>query len=298
MLKMTDYLVRSLAAGKELRAYAIDATEIVREMQKRQDTWSAASAALGRATVGSLLLAATTLKGDGRLTVKIDGGGPVGGVVVDADAHGHVKGYVQHPHVHLPLNENGKIDVRGAVGTDGFLAVTKDLGLKEAFTGQVPLVSGELGEDFTYYLAKSEQIPSAVGLSVFVNADNTIEVAGGFMIQVLPGASEETIASLETKLKDMPLVSQMMREGMKPEDILNWLFGEDDVDILARDTVKFECDCSKDRFAQALASIAPADLEKMITEDHGAQAVCHFCGNKYEFSEDELREISVQAQAK
>ena len=186
---MSDYLVKSLACDGHLRAYAIDATETIREAQKRQDTWSAASAALGRSMIGTLLLATSSLKGDEKMTVKINGNGPVGGIVIDGNSKGTVKGYVQNPHVHLPLNDKGKIDVKGAVGTEGFLAVTKDYGLKEPFTGQVPLVSGEIAEDFTYYLAKSEQIPSSVGLSVFVNSDNTIGTAGGFMIQVMPGMS-------------------------------------------------------------------------------------------------------------
>ena len=194
---MSDYLVKSLAFDGQIRAYAVDATETVSTAQKLHDTWSAASAALGRSLVGTLLLASASLQGDETMTVKINGNGPVGGIVVDGNANGTVKGYVQNPHVHLPLNDKHKIDVKGAVGTEGFLAVTKDLGLKEPFTGQVPLVSGELGEDFTYYLAKSEQIPSSVGLSVFVNSDNSIETAGGFMIQVMPGAKEETTLNTE-----------------------------------------------------------------------------------------------------
>ena len=193
---MSDYLVKALAYDGQLRAYAIDATQTVATAQTKQGTWSAATAALGRSMVGTLLLSAAELTNDEPLTVKINGDGPVGGIVVTGNARGTVKGYVQHPEVHLPLNEHHKIDVKKAVGTKGFLAVTKDLGLKEPFTGEVPLVSGELGEDFTYYLAQSEQIPSAVGLSVFVNPDDSVEVAGGFMIQVMPDCQEEVIAGL------------------------------------------------------------------------------------------------------
>ena len=163
-------------------------------------------------------------------------------------------------------------------------------GDKTPYTGQVNLVSGELGDDFTYYLAQSEQIPSAVGLSVFVNPDESIEVAGGFMIQVLPGASDEEISKLEKKLKDLPLVSEMLRDGDTPEDILKRIFG-DQLKILDRMPVSYRCDCSKERFAHALASIAKKDLEKMINEDHHAEAVCQFCGKKYEFSEQELKDI-------
>ncbi len=223
---MSDYLVKSLAYDGQLRAYAVDATKTVRQAQEYHDTWSAASAALGRTLVATLLLSEASLKGEGKMTVKVNGDGPLGAIVVDGNANGTVKGYVQHPHIHLPLNDKHKIDVKGAVGTTGFLSVTKDLGLKEPFTGQVPLVSGELGEDFTYYLAKSEQIPSAVGLSVFVNDDNTIQTAGGFLIQVMPGATDEVLTKLEERLKDLPLVSEMMREGLTPEDILVKLFDE------------------------------------------------------------------------
>ena len=288
---MSDYLVKSLAFDGQIRAYAVDATETVSTAQKLHDTWSAASAALGRSLVGTLLLASASLQGDETMTVKINGNGPVGGIVVDGNANGTVKGYVQNPHVHLPLNDKHKIDVKGAVGTEGFLAVTKDLGLKEPFTGQVPLVSGELGEDFTYYLAKSEQIPSSVGLSVFVNSDNSIETAGGFMIQVMPGAKEETISQIEKRLAEIPMVSEMMRDGKKPEDILNEILGAENVKVLDKMPVSYHCDCSRERFLGVLTSLPTDQLQEMADEDHGAEAVCHFCCKKYQFTEDELRKI-------
>lgn len=288
---MSDYLVKSLAFDGQIRAYAVDATETVSTAQKLHDTWSAASAALGRSLVGTLLLASASLQGDETMTVKINGNGPVGGIVVDGNANGTVKGYVQNPHVHLPLNDKHKIDVKGAVGTEGFLAVTKDLGLKKPFTGQVPLVSGELGEDFTYYLAKSEQIPSSVGLSVFVNSDNSIETAGGFMIQVMPGANEETISQIEKRLAEIPMVSEMMRDGKKPEDILNEILGAENVKVLDKMPVSYHCDCSRERFLGVLTSLPTDQLQEMADEDHGAEAVCHFCGKKYQFTEDELRKI-------
>ncbi|MDY1544031.1 Hsp33 family molecular chaperone HslO [Lactiplantibacillus pentosus] len=287
---MSDYLVKSVAGNEMFRAYAVDATGVVAEAQQRHDTWSAASAALGRSLVGTLLLASSVLKGDEQMTVKINGNGPVGGIVIDGNAKGTVKGYLQHPHIHLPLNEQHKIDVKTAVGTDGFLSVTKDQGVGDPFTGTVALVSGELGEDFTYYLAQSEQIPSAVGLSVFVNDDNSIGVAGGFLVQVLPNATDGAISSLEAKLKDLPLVSQLMREGKTPEDILDLLF-DGDVKVLDKMPVKFECDCSKERFAEALMALPKHEVRAMIDEDHGATAVCHFCGSQYQFSEAELEAV-------
>lgn len=295
---MSDYLVKALAYDGQLRAYAIDATQTVATAQTKQGTWSAATAALGRSMVGTLLLSAAELTNDETLTVKINGDGPVGGIVVTGNARGTVKGYVQHPEVHLPLNEHHKIDVKKAVGTKGFLAVTKDLGLKEPFTGEVPLVSGELGEDFTYYLAQSEQIPSAVGLSVFVNPDDSVEVAGGFMIQVMPDCQEEVIAGLEKRLQELPLVSEMLRQNKTPEDILYALLGEPNVKVLEKKAVAFKCDCSKAKFAGMMATLPSADIDQMIAEDHGAQAVCHFCGKKYDFNAAELRAIEEHAQNK
>lgn len=288
---MSDYLVKSLAFDGQIRAYAVDATETVSTAQKLHDTWSAASAALGRSLIGTLLLASASLQGSETMTVKINGNGPVGGIVVDGNANGTVKGYVQNPHVHLPLNDKHKIDVKGAVGTEGFLAVTKDLGLKEPFTGQVPLVSGELGEDFTYYLAKSEQIPSSVGLSVFVNNDNSIKTAGGFMIQVMPGAKEDTISKIEKRLAEIPMVSEMMRDGKKPEDILDEILGAENIKVLDKMPVSYHCDCSRERFLGVLTSLSADQLQEMVDEDHGAEAVCHFCGKKYRFTEDELWKI-------
>ncbi|KRK99345.1 Hsp33-like chaperonin [Secundilactobacillus odoratitofui DSM 19909 = JCM 15043] len=295
---MSDYLVKSVVDDGQFRAYAVDATELVREAQSRHDTWSAASAALGRSLVATLMLSSSVLKGDDTLTVRINGGGPVGGIVVDGNANGTVKGYLQNPHVNLPLNDRHKIDVAKAVGVDGFLSVTKDLGLDQPYTGQVPLASGEIGDDFTYYLAQSEQIPSAVGVSVFVNDDNSIQVAGGFLVQVMPGASEDAIGNLEKRLKEVPMVSELLLAGQKPEDMLNLLFGAENVKILDRMPVSFKCNCSKSQFAKALASVSQDQLEAMINEDHHAEAVCHFCKNKYEFTEAELREILKTSQAK
>ncbi|MTV83321.1 Hsp33 family molecular chaperone HslO [Secundilactobacillus folii] len=288
---MADYLIKSVVDDGQFRAYAVDATELVREAQQRHDTWSAASAALGRSLVATLMLSSSVLKGDDTLTVRINGGGPVGGIVVDGNANGTVKGYLQNPHVNLPLNDRHKIDVAAAVGVQGSLSVTKDLGLDKPYTGQVPLASGEIGDDFTYYLAQSEQIPSAVGVSVFVNDDNSIQVAGGFLIQVMPGAKDQAINHLERRLKEVPMVSELLLDGQKPEDMLNLLFGKEHVKILDRMPVSFKCNCSKAQFAKALASISKDQLEEIIEQDHHAETVCNFCKNKYEFSEAELRDI-------
>ncbi len=233
---MTDYLIKQISEDGQLRAYAVNATDVVTDAQEKHDTWSTSSAAFGRTIVGTLLLSAAGLKGDTKMTVRVEGDGPVGKIVVDGNAQGTVKGYVTNPHVNLPLNDKNKIDVKGGVGTTGTLSVTKDLGLKEPFTGQVPLVSGELGEDFTYYLAKSEQTPSAVGVSVFVNEDNSIGVAGGFMIQILPGADDRLIDILEARLKEMPLVSELLQQGMSPEEIITEIVGELPMKTLEKNT--------------------------------------------------------------
>lgn len=290
-----DYLVKSVAEHGMFRAYAVRATNLVEEAHEIHDTWSTASAAFGRTLIGTLLLSTSGLQGKEGLTVKVQGNGPVGYIVADGTAQGTVKGYLHNPHVNLPANTKGKLDVSGAVGKQGTLSVTKMApGDKTPYTGEVNLVSGEMGDDFTYYLAQSEQIPSAMGLSVYVDTDDRVTMAGGFLVQVLPGASDEQISALEKSIKGLPLVSDMLRSGDTPEDILKKIFAGQDLKILDKMPVAYKCDCSKERFANALASVKKEDLEAMINEDHGAQAVCQFCGKKYEFSEDELKDLLAQ----
>lgn len=290
---MPDKLIKALGYGDQIRVYVLDATEMVRTAQEKHQTWSSATAALGRAMVGTTLLG-TTLKGDEKLTVRIDGQGPVGYILVDSNGRGETKGYIKNPQVSLPLNEQGKIDVRGAVGTDGMLTVSKDLNMKKPFVGQVPLVSGELGDDFTYYMANSEQVPSAVGLSVLVNPDETVKVAGGFMIQVLPDAEEETIAKIEEAIADLPQLSKLMDQGEAPEQILDRLVTDQSARILETMPVTFRCNCSKERFKDAIVSLGEKEIQAMIDEDHGAEAECHFCRTTYHYSEDELRDLMAE----
>ena len=277
---MSDYLVKALAYEGFVRAYAVNATETVGEAQERHDTWNTSSAALGRTMIGALMLGAM-LKGEDKMTVKIEGNGPAGAIVVDSNGKGEVKGYIKNPHISLPLNEIGKIDVRGAVGTEGMFTVTKDLGLKEPFSGQTPIVSGEIGEDFTYYLAVSEQIPSAVGVSVLVDTDDSIKTAGGFMIQIMPGASDEIIDQIEGRLKETARISTLLDEGQTQEEILQNLLATDDVEFLETMPVQFKCDCSKEKFASAIITLGAEQIQELIDQDHGAEAVCAFCNNKY-----------------
>lgn len=291
---MNDYLVKALAYEGQIRAYALNATQTVGEAQRRHDTWSASSAALGRTMIGSILVATTGLREDQKMTVIVNGDGPGGRIVADANGNGEVKAYIANPHVHLPLNEQGKIDVKGVVGTEGSLTVIKDLGLKEPFTGQVPLISGELGEDFTYYMANSEQIPSAIGLSVLVDTDNSIKVAGGFMIQVLPGADDAVIDMIEKNILHLPMVSRLMEEGEAPEQVLERILGKENVKYIEKMPLRFYCDCSRERFMDGLSAIGKDELLDMIHEDHGAEVVCHFCEEEYQYSEDDLNSL-VQA---
>ncbi|MBO0474938.1 chaperonin [Enterococcus sp. DIV0840] len=291
---MEDYLVKALCYEGSIRAYAVCATNTISEAQKRHDTWSSSTAALGRTMVGALLLGAT-LKGEDKLTVKVQGNGPAGSIVVDSDGSGNTKGYIKNPHVSLTLNESGKIDVRGAVGAEGIFTVIKDLGLKETFSGQTPIVSGEIGEDFTYFMAVSEQIPSAIGLSVLVDTDESVKAAGGFMIQVMPGADEKTIDFIEQRLQEVPMISRLIDEGESPEGILERLLGKDEIEILEKMPVQFKCNCSKEKFGTAIIAVGLDEINAMIEEDHGAEAVCQFCGNKYHYSEEDLIELRDEA---
>jgi molecular chaperone Hsp33 len=291
---MSDYLVKALAFNGQIRAYAVKSTETVGEAQRRHYTWPVASAALGRSMSAGLMMGAM-LKGDEKLTIKIAGGGPLGPILVDSNARGEVRGYVTNPHVHFDLNEHGKLDVRRGVGTDGTLSVVKDIGMRDYFTGQVPLISGELGEDFTYYFVTSEQVPSSVGVGVLVNPDNSIKAAGGFIIQLMPGTSEETIAFIENRLKEIPPVSKLIDKGLSPEELLEELLGKENVKVLETVPVSFECNCSKERFHTALISLGSEELKDMIETDGQAEAHCHFCNEKYLFTKEELEEMEKEA---
>lgn len=289
MDEKTDYLVKGIDGTKNFRAIALRTTNLVEDAHSRHDTWSASSAALGRTLTGTILLAAAELTDDEELTVRIQGDGPVGGIVATGKADYTVKGYIQNAHVALPTTKAGKIDVGRAVG-QGLLAVTKDLGLKEPFTGQSALISGEIAEDLTYYLAQSEQIPSSVGLAVFVNPNESIGAAGGFILQALPGATEAQITKVEQRIKNLRPLSEQFLAGVTPEQLLAQILG-DDCKLLETSPVAFECDCSKEKFGKIIATLARKDLLEMVNEDHGAEASCKFCGNHYEFSEAELQQM-------
>lgn len=285
---MEDYLIRGTALNNKVRCFAVRTTAAVEEARKRHDLYPTATAALGRTMTAGIMMGAM-LKGSEKLTIQVKGDGPIGSIVVDANADGEVRGYVDEPHTHLPSNSQGKLDVAGAVGTEGFIYITKDLGLKEPYRGSTPIVSGELGEDFTYYFAKSEQTPSAVALGVLVEADYSVKAAGGFIIQLLPGLQDEDIDELERKLGTLPPVTTLLEQGLTLEQILERVLG--DVEMMQTLPVQFRCKCSRERIEQTLISLGRAELEKILEEDEQAEVICHFCNEAYQFRGEELQEI-------
>ncbi|QQD84674.1 Hsp33 family molecular chaperone HslO [Jeotgalicoccus sp. ATCC 8456] len=287
---MTDHLIRGLGLNDEVRIFAVDTTATINEAVQRHVAYPTAAAALGRAMSAGVMMGAM-LKGEDKNTITIEGGGPIGAIVVDSDAHGHVRGYLGNPQVHFDLNDQGKLDVRRAVGTNGYLRVAKNIGLKDNFAGSTEIVSGELGEDFSYYFYASEQVPSIVALGVLVNPDNTIQAAGGFIIQVLPSASEETINRLNERAKEMTPVSKLLAKGMTPNQIIDEAIGEENWRQLSEMPVSFECNCSKERFINAISALDPKEIMSMIQEDGGAEADCHFCRNKEWITKEELQAL-------
>lgn len=292
---MNDYLVKALAFDGKIRAYSVRSTETVSEAQRRHHTWPIASAALGRTLSAGAMMGAM-LKDDAKLTIKIEGGGPIGPILVDSNTKGEVRGYVTNPHIHLDRNAQGKLNVGGAVGKDGTLTVVKDLGLRDFFSGQVPLISGELGEDFSYYFASSEQVPTSVGVGVLVNPDNTIWAAGGFIIQVMPDTDDQTITKIEEALSNMPPVSTLIERGLTPEELLEEVLGKGNLQFLETLPVKFACNCTKERFATAIIGLGKKEIEDMIEEDGQAEVHCHFCNEYYMFTKEELTELHKEAQ--
>ncbi len=287
---MMDYLVKATLYDNTVRAYAAVTTHSVEEARVRQDSWATTTAALGRSMTSTVLMGAM-LKGEDKLTVKIEGNGPIGQIVTDANSKGEVRGYVSNPHVDFELNEKGKLDVSRAVGNEGSLSVVKDLGLKDYFTGSVPLVSGEIGEDFTYYFALSEQTPSAVGTGVLINPDHSVLASGGFIIQLLPGATEEMIDQLEADINTFPAISNLIEAGNSPEEILQTLFKGEKINFLETLPIKFSCKCSKERIESAIKGLGEAEVKDMIKKDKGAEATCHFCNEVYTFTEEDLEEL-------
>lgn len=285
---MEDYLVRAIAANGQVRAFAAYTKNTVETARQAHNTSPVVTAGLGRLlTAGAMM--GSMMKGDRDvLTIKAEGSGPVGHYLVTADSKGNVKGYAANPNVILPANAAGKLDVGGSLGV-GLLTVIKDLGLKEPYTGTCELVSGEIAEDLTYYFASSEQTPSSVGLGVLMTKDNTVNVAGGFIIQLMPDATEETISIVEEKISTIKSVTSMLENGLDPEGIINLILGGLDPEILDKMPVRFYCNCSKERVSKALIAIGRKELDNIIEENEPIEVKCHFCNKAYNFTVDELK---------
>ena len=287
---MNDYIIRATAANDQIRAFAAVTTEMVETAREHHNTSPVATAALGRLlTAGAMM--GSMMKGEKDvLTLQIKAGGPLQGITVTADSQGNVKGYVGNPDVCIPANSKGKLDVAGAVGP-GFLTVNKDMGLKEPYSGQVMLQTCEIAEDLTYYFATSEQVPSAVGLGVLMNKNNTVRQAGGFIVQLMPFAEEEVISRLEQNVQKINSVTNLLEEGHTPESLLEKVLEGFDVQINEKMDTRFRCNCSKERVAKALISIGRKELNEMIQEGKPIEMNCHFCNTNYNFTVEELKEI-------
>ena len=286
---MKDYIVRATAANAQIRAFAASTTELVEEARTRHNTSPVATAALGRLLTAGAMMGSMMKNPTDVLTLQVQCGGPIGGMTVTADSKGEVKGYVHNPDVMLPP-KNGKLDVGGALGP-GFLNVIKDMGLKEPYSGQTILQTGEIAEDLTYYFATSEQVPSSVGLGVLMEKDNTVKCAGGFILQLMPFAEEEVIEKLEKNIGKLPSVTTMLEDGNRPEDIICRVLDGMDVEIMDKVPTMFDCNCSKERVEKAIVSIGKEEIQSMIDEGEPIEVNCHFCNSHYIFTVDDLEHI-------
>lgn len=286
---MKDVIIRGIAADGQIRAFAASTKNLCEEARRRHNMSPIATVALGRLLTGGAMMG-TMMKNDADIvTIQIKGDGPIGSMTVTADPKGRVKGYVANPQVMLPL-KNGKLDVAGALGI-GVLSVIKDIGLKEPYVGDTILVTSEIGDDLTYYFATSEQVPSSVALGVLMNKDNTVEQAGGFIIQLMPDATEEVITKLEESIKQIKSVTELLENEMTPEDILRLILKDMNFELLDTIDTEFYCNCSKDRVSKAIMSIGAKDIQEMIDDGKPIEVNCHFCNTNYTFTVDELKEM-------
>ncbi|MFW6298473.1 MAG: Hsp33 family molecular chaperone HslO [Bacillota bacterium] len=292
---MKDYMAKAYAFDGKVRIYAVNSTETVYEAQKIHGLWPTASAALGRLLTGSVIMGAMYNKGD-ELTIRVQGDGPLEGMVTTTDALGNVRGYVGNPEVFLQYNKTGKLNVAQAVG-NGRLSVTKDIRVRDTFTSGIELQSGEIAEDLAYYFTASEQIPSVVALGVKVNTDNTIAHAGGFILQRMPGCPEETLTRIEERIRQIPSMTEMLEGGKSPEEIIA-IITEGDHQILHTMPVQYHCDCSREKFERGLLSLGQEELQKLLDEDGHIETVCHFCKTKYQFDEKDIEALIQELKTK
>lgn len=285
-----DYCLRVTIENKEVRGFFAITTNMVEKARAFHNTTKVATAALGR-TLTATSMMGLMMKNEGdKVSVIIKGGGPIGNIITTSDSNGMAKGYVTNPDVEVENYPNGKLNVAGAVGNNGTIKVIKDLGMKEPYNGEYEIVSGEIAQDFTYYFTVSEQTPSAVALGVLTRSEQ-VEQAGGFVIQMMPFASEETISQIEKNLSNLKSITEMLSEGLMPEDIMNIVLDGLNPVILDKKEIDFECDCSKDKVSKVFPAIGKDELMTIIEEDKGAEVGCQFCNSKYNFTEDELRTI-------
>ena len=284
-----DKIIKTISNNGHFRAYALEATQTVSEAQKRHKTWSSSTVALGRTLIAAQILGANQ-KGDDTITVRVQSNGAITSIIAVADTRGNVKGYIKEPNVDYKRGSTGEVLVGDLVG-QGWFSVVKDMGLKTPYTVQTPLISGEIGEDLAYYLTTSDQTPSAVGLNVLLNEDESVHVAGGFLVQVMPDAPEAEISDFEARIQKMPAISKLLRSHDHSKAILDAIYGQDQYKILEESPLAFHCDCSKERFAASIQGLGKIEVEKLITENHGAEVICQFCETVYNFSENDLKEL-------
>lgn len=284
-----DKIIKSIAQSGAFRAYVLDGTETVALAQEKHNTLSSSTVALGRTLIANQILAANQ-KGDSKITVKVIGDSSFGHIISVADTKGHVKGYIQNTGVDIKKTATGEVLVGPFMGNGHFVTII-DYGTGNPYTSTTPLITGEIGEDFAYYLTESEQTPSAIGLNVLLDENDKVKVAGGFMVQVLPGASEEEIARYEKRLQEMPAISHLLASKNHVDALLEAIYGDEPYKRLSEEPLSFQCDCSRERFEAALMTLPKADLQAMIDEDKGAEIVCQFCGTKYQFNESDLEAI-------
>lgn len=288
---MEDILIKALAFDNQARIYAVTTTEALNLVGDRMSYFPSALDALGRVMSMAAMMGGT-LKLEETVTLRIEGNGQIGRIIVDADAHGHIKGYAENPHCHFE-NANGTLNSKATIGDQGTITVIKDLHLKEPFIGYTPILNGGIAEDMAYYYSVSEQVPTAISLGVLVDEDSRAKVSGGFMIQLLPNATEDIITEIENKVKSLPNISELLSEGYTPLDIIKNI----DKNALILDTtpVEFKCNCSKERFARGILSLGSKEIKDIIDEDGKALTTCHFCGNEYFFSKEELIDLYEEA---
>ena len=290
---MKDYIVRAAAANTQIRAFAAVTTELVEEARQRHGTSPVATAALGRLLTGGVMMGSMMKNEEDMLTIQIKCSGQIGGLTVTADSRGHVKGYVYNPDVMLPP-KNGKLDVGGGLG-QGVLTVIKDMGLKEPYSGQTILQTGEIAEDLTYYFATSEQVPSSVGLGVLMGKDNTVRCAGGFIVQVMPFIEDKVLEKLEQNIQKIQSVTSMLDNGHTPEEMLGQVLEGLDLEITDTLPAEFYCNCSKERIEKAIISVGRREIQSMIDDGREIEVKCHFCNTAYKYSVDELKELLKRA---